>query len=336
MRGIHLSGRKAFTLVELLVVIAIIGILVSLLLPAVQSARQAARRTQCQNNLKNIALALINYESSVKVFPSAVQFDAGQAPQVSDRFRPNWVIAILPYLEEQGLYDSFDFSQPISHAVNRVARGTSIPIMLCPEDTGADSPFSGTTSGEGDNWARANYACNGVNQAIHEANDVWDDATKRGVMGVNQAVKLRQIIDGTSKTILVAEIRIGLTDKDRRGVWAMGTAGASAMFWHGYGGDCNGPNPANDSSDDVEGCSTVIRTVGLDRMRQERMTCWEPCPSYQASARSQHVPGGVHAVFVDGSVHFIGDDVNTTGPWGGCCGVWDRLIASADGTPFQL
>jgi prepilin-type processing-associated H-X9-DG protein len=265
-----------------------------------------------------------------------VQFDQGQPPQTSDQFRPNWVIMILPFIEEQGLYNSFDFSQPISHAVNSLARGTEIPVFLCPTDTGAGTPFSGTTAGEGGNWARGNYASNGVNQEINLSTQAWDDANKRGMMGVNQAVRLGQVIDGTTKTILVAEIRIGLTDKDRRGTWAMGTAGASAMFWHGFGGDCNGPNPANDSSDDIEGCSTVISQVTLPRMQQERMTCWEPCPSYQASARSQHAPGGVQVAFVDGSVHFLNDSINTTGPWGGCCGVWDRLIASADGTPFQL
>jgi type II secretory pathway pseudopilin PulG len=319
-----------------LVVIAIIGILVAMLLPAVQSAREAARRTQCQNNLKNVGLAVLNYESAYKILPAGVQFDQGQQPQVSDMFRPNWIIAVLPFLEEQGTYDTFDFSQPISHAVNRVARGAQIPVLLCPTDSGAETPFSGTTPGEGGNWARGNYAANGVNAQIDLATAAWDDATKRGVMSVNKAVELRQVIDGTTKTILVAEIRIGLTDKDRRGTWAMGTAGASAMFWHGYSGDCNGPNAANDSADDIEGCSTVISQVGLPRLRQERMTCWEPCPSYQATARSSHLPGGVYVVFLDGSVHFIDDNVNTTGPWGGCCGVWDRLIASADGTPLQL
>jgi prepilin-type N-terminal cleavage/methylation domain-containing protein/prepilin-type processing-associated H-X9-DG protein len=336
MRNTHPVRRGGFTLVELLVVIAIIGILVAMLLPAIQSARESARRTQCKNNLRNIALALINYENSHGVFPPGVQFDTVQSAPVSDTFRPNWVILILPFLEEQGLYNSFNFDEPISHPVNSIARGAQIPIMLCPSDSGAETPFAGTTPGEGGNWARGNYACNGVNQQIDQADTAWNDSTKRGMMGVNEAVKLRQVIDGTTKTILVAEIRIGLTEMDRRGVWAMGAAGASAMFWHGYGGDCNGPNPANDSSDDVEGCSTIIRTVGLDFMRKQRMTCWEPCPSYQASARSQHGPGGVQVAFVDGSVHFIDDGVNTTGPWGGCCGVWDRLIASADGTPFQL
>ena len=328
--------RKGFTLVELLVVIAIIAMLVTLLLPAVQSAREAARRTQCKNSLKNIGIALLNFESANGTLPPAAEFDERQAPQSSDLFRPNWIIRTLPFMEQQGIYDAFDLTQYISDPVNELARSSRIDVLICPTDSGSERPFMGTSAREGANWARSNYAANGVNQRIDEAERVWNDTTKRGVMGVNQAVKLRQVIDGTSKTMLVAEIRIGLTDQDRRGVWAMGTAGASSMFWHGYGGDDNGPNPANDSSDDVEGCASIIREVTLDFMRKERMTCWEPCPSYQATARSQHTPGGIQAVFLDGSVHWIDDSVNTTGPWGGCCGVWDRLLASADGTPFQL
>lgn len=330
------AKRSGFTLVELLVVIAIIAMLVTLLLPAVQSAREAARRTQCKNNLKNLGLALLNYESAIGIFPPAVQFDEGQLPQSSDLFRENWVISILPYIEEQGVYDSFDLTLPISRPENKLGRSTPLQVMLCPTDSGSERPFSGTSNTEGGSWARSNYAANGVNERIDQAHMAWSDSTKRGVMGVGQAVKLKQVIDGTSKTLAVAEIRIGLTDKDRRGTWAMGTAGASALFWHGYGGDDNGPNAANDSSDDIEGCSTVTKQMTLDTMRREKMTCWEPCPSYQATARSQHDPGGVQAVFLDGSVHWIDDAINTTGPWGGCCGVWDRLIASADGTPFQL
>ncbi len=328
------SNRLGFTLVELLVVIAIIAMLVTLLLPAVQSAREAARRTQCKNNLKNLGLALLNYESANGILPAAVQFDDGQNPASSDLFRENWVISTLPFMEEQGIYDSFDLTIPISRSENELGRSTPIPVMICPSDTGTERQFQG--AGDGRNWARGNYAANGVNVRIDEAQMGWKDATKRGLMSVNQAAKLKQVVDGTSKTMLVAEIRVGLTDKDRRGTWAMGTAGASALFWHGYGGDDNGPNAANDSSDDVEGCAEVIDEVGLETMRKQRMTCWEPCPSFQATARSQHDPGGVQAVFLDGSVHWLDDSINTTGPWGGCCGVWDRLIASADGTPFQI
>ncbi len=336
MKSTSYAKRPAFTLVELLVVIAIIAMLVTLLLPAVQSAREAARRTQCKNNLKNIGLAILNYESAVGELPAACNFDEGQLPQSSDLFRENWVISVLPFMEEQGIYDSFDLTVPISRPENLLGRSTPIPVMLCPTDSGGEIPFAGTSNTEGGSWARGNYAANGVNDRIDGAKNAWKDSTKRGVMGVDQAVKLKQVIDGTSKTLLVAEIRVGLTDRDRRGTWAMGTAGASALFWHGYGGDCNGPNAANDSSDDIEGCADVIREMSLDTMRKEKMTCWQPCPSYQATARSQHDPGGIQAVFLDGSVHWIDDSINTTGPWGGCCGVWDRLIASADGTPFAL
>lgn len=330
-----IDRKRGFTLVELLVVIAIIAMLVTMLLPAVQSAREAARKTQCSNNLKNVGLALLNYESANGDLPAAVKFDEGQLPQSSDLFRENWVILTLPFMEEQSVFDSFDLSLPISRRENQLGRSTRLDVMLCPSDSGAERPFAGTSNGEGGNWARGNYAANGVNDRIDESPRAWKDATKRGVMGFNQAVKLKQVVDGLSKTLLVAEIRIGLTDKDRRGTWAMGTAGSSAMFWHGYGGDDNGPNAANDHSDDVEGCSEVVRELGYDTLRRLKMTCWEPCASYQATARSQHV-GGVQAVFLDGSVHYLDDSINTTGPWGGCCGVWDRLIASADGTPFQF
>ena len=149
--------RRAFTLVELLVVIAIIGILVALLLPAVQAAREAARRTSCQNNLKQIGIALQNYhDSSSGAFPPGIVFDAGPTgmPFVPDRswsFRPNWIINILPYMEEQGLYDSFDLTVYISDAVNQIPRGTTVETLLCPSDADrAATKFTGQR--EGDNW----------------------------------------------------------------------------------------------------------------------------------------------------------------------------------------
>src|SRR5215212_864043 len=107
-------GYRAFTLVELLVVIAIIGILVALLLPAIQAAREAARRAQCQSNVHNAALAVLNYESTRKILPPGMTFDPSLAGGVETltHYGPNWVILILPYLEEQALYDLFDFDMP--------------------------------------------------------------------------------------------------------------------------------------------------------------------------------------------------------------------------------
>ena len=107
--------RKGFTLVELLVVIAIIGILVALLLPAVQAAREAARRMSCQNNLKQLGIALHNYHDTNKKFPAGMQF-YGPGNNSADRgknYRANWIIAILPYFEQQPLYDTLNVNFPI-------------------------------------------------------------------------------------------------------------------------------------------------------------------------------------------------------------------------------
>ena len=137
----HSSRRiPGFTLVELLVVIAIIGILVALLLPAIQAARAAARRTQCQSNIKQVGLALHNYHSANNEFPVGMQFDTTIIgtpvnPPSNFKYRPNWVMYVLPYLEEQTTYDAFhpdtwdlDKKVYVSDAVNRTVRGTTILI----------------------------------------------------------------------------------------------------------------------------------------------------------------------------------------------------------------
>jgi prepilin-type N-terminal cleavage/methylation domain-containing protein len=356
--------RRGFTLVELLVVIAIIGILVALLLPAIQSARAAARRTQCQNNIKQIGIALHNYHAANKEFPPGMQHPhlgnnpaAATSAPTNFNHRPNWIMMILPYLEEQALYDSFhpdtwDLEKIppvyVSSTINRTPRGTRIPSLLCPEDLGADTPFRGNNLNEGDNWARGNYACNGDNERTDVP--ITKDPRRIGVLRINKKTKLSQILDGTTHTILAAEVRIGLSDIDRRGVWAMGHSGSSNLTWHGWSGDANGPNAANARSDDIYGCNRLIASLGglvgdaNLLLQQERMSCWEPCPSYQAAPRSRHVPGGVHVVMCDGSVRWISDDIQTSGEFGayqiggaqGSVAVWDRLITSRDGVPVEL
>ncbi|MFW5693503.1 MAG: DUF1559 domain-containing protein, partial [Thermoguttaceae bacterium] len=126
---------QAFTLVELLVVIAIIGILIALLLPAVQSAREAARRMQCSNNLKQIGLALHNYHTAHKTLPYGANFGQGTGA--------TWAAMILPYLEQQNVYDAFDFTLPVWHEQNEQAVQSVIPAYICPSDPASSEPLQG-------------------------------------------------------------------------------------------------------------------------------------------------------------------------------------------------
>jgi prepilin-type N-terminal cleavage/methylation domain-containing protein len=220
-----------FTLVELLVVIAIIGILVALLLPAIQAAREAARRSQCQNNMKNLGLAILNFEQTKKQFPLGVQTEdhdatgslAGQLQSASDgqHLYANWAIQILPYMEEQPLYDSFllkradapGYLQTLttnnltSGAIggtgkaanaNLHGRSTELQVMLCPSDDGRGRPYDGGTARSGGLWARGNYGYNFGMGMILDFPDVWSHQKTdfdgemmlcgRGVGGVNSHV----------------------------------------------------------------------------------------------------------------------------------------------------
>jgi prepilin-type N-terminal cleavage/methylation domain-containing protein/prepilin-type processing-associated H-X9-DG protein len=366
---IRADRRRAFTLVELLVVIAIIGILVALLLPAIQAAREAARRAQCQNNLHNVGIACLNYESTKKRFPNAMTFDIAQSGSIqvaTQGFGPNWIVDILPFMEEQALHDSFDpgtFKAPYvpsmtnalagASNLNMKARGTQIASLLCPTDANNKVLFKAY----GGNWARGNYAANAGRKFIYGTyfNPVngdylpWTTKTygpptcNRGVMGPNTARTLKQITDGTSKTIMIAEIRAGATESDVRGVWAFGHAGASIVAAYGSGADDNGPNFCSPTGDDVysdtgcgasgTGCPVCPMSNPYDCMACYGCSTTPGSPSGgndQATTRSMH-SGGVYVAMVDGHVEFITDDIESSGCYGSCCTPWDYLILSADG-----
>jgi prepilin-type N-terminal cleavage/methylation domain-containing protein len=331
------ARKRGFTLVELLVVIAIIGILVALLLPAIQAAREAARRAQCQSNIKNASLAVLNYESSKKILPNGMNFDVKYTAQMHQlpQYQKNWIIDVLSYIEEQGVYDRFDFSKPINDNTaplennrNYTARGARIPVLLCPTDQNNQVLYQGAVASHGGNWGRTNYAASAGScdtypgRATGPNTPEWKDNRRRGVMGPNTAVELRRITDGTSKTIMLGEIRAGLTEKDARGVWAMGHAGASMLAGYGFEGDDNGPNVCNPAADDVY--SDICATQGV----VECMTC-DPGYFAQATVRSMHV-GGAFLAMCDGSVTFVSDDIDTSGANGPCCSPWDYMLASAD------
>ena len=357
------SPSQGFTLVELLVVIAVIALLITMLLPAVNYGREAARRVQCMNNVKQLVLGLNNYESANGVYPAGGKWFNPPGPRNREprpidyretgRIGPSWVVSILPFIEEQNLHDQFELEKPISRSgKNRRARGTRIPTMECPSDSGHHvlHHATGLYNAQGNNWARGNYAGNAMNGPLStekRTHKDWKSDDRRGVLGPNIETKLKDMLDGTSKTIIVSEVRVGLNQRDRRGVWAMSGVGSSLLFWHGWSrgsvGPANGPNDASTSSDDIPGCLAIIDEMKRDdvenpvaEMARQKMTCRfnravAAPQSGQAGSRSAH-RGGVFAGFIDGTVRFIADDIETSRR---CCSAWDRLILSRDSELVQ-
>jgi prepilin-type N-terminal cleavage/methylation domain-containing protein len=359
-------NRKAFTLVELLVVISIIGLLVVMLLPAVQSARESGRRAQCQNNLKQLGIALSAYHSTNRNFPAAmtmpVSTTSPENPTTTYKWGPNWVISILPNLDEQALYSSFNplslsninstsflpISGPDPTNQNPTARATQVKVMLCPSDihnrTAYNPPSDRAT--EGPNWARGNYGANGSIQVLGTnpngaiSND-WTMYYFRGVMGCNTAVPIDQIRDGTTCTVLLGELRSGLSPTDNRGVWAMGAVGASCLWGHGVASDQGPNNNSIPGGDRIAVGVDLSSSPGIGYLTAQRMGCVSGSANVQATARSMH-QGGVFVCFCDGSVHFLNDAIarNQSGTVSVSTlntdlQVWERLMVSSDGLPLD-
>lgn len=182
--------RRGFTLVELLVVIAIIGILVALLLPAVQAAREAARRMSCANNLTQLAIGLQNYESTYRAYPIGVQDAKGPIAQAAQGYHHNWLSQLLPYLEEGNTYRHIDFTVGVYDNKNSRVRRVPLSLVRCPSDPG---------SHQNDQLPISNYAAN------HHDLDQPIDADNNGVFLLNRSIKYEDIRDGASHTLFLGE-----------------------------------------------------------------------------------------------------------------------------------
>ncbi|MCC9602184.1 DUF1559 domain-containing protein [Stieleria sp. JC731] len=344
----HLNPRRhAFTLVELLVVIAIIGILVGLLLPAVQAAREAARRMSCSNNLRQVGLALHNYESTFKQLPPAGTRDADFSVQAR----------ILPYIEQSGLNDQLHFNVPafsgswagkLPHPKNAAAFEKSIPTYLCPSDP-ADSTTTVTVNNTTVTYGGNNYMASFGSNRDQNYDFRWKTD---GMFFEPYGVKFNHVLDGLSNTVMFSEtvrsqgadqalpagelpIRpYPLTLNGSSGVSAsMGTVPgmqASGSPWSGFvdaNGNIENPDVANFWNSFTNwrgGNSPAIRgrgmswafTGAINSMTNGYLSPNSHTPDIVThwtgyfAPRSYH-SGGAHLLFADGSVHFLSDSTDT-------------------------
>src|SRR5262245_7784139 len=189
-----INGRDAFTLVELLVVIAIIGVLIALLLPAVQAVRETARKMSCKNNLKQLGLAMHNYESAFRTLPAGYAYRA--SPQ-GNALGFSWGALSLPFLEQTAVQEEFNFSLPIYDDVNRIVRERHLPVFLCPSDA---KSIDGFVVMSDEKYAMASYVANFGPPDLDE-----NQEQRLGVFSRNSATRLADIVDGLSNTLMVGE-----------------------------------------------------------------------------------------------------------------------------------
>ena len=288
--------RKGFTLIELLVVIAIIAVLISLLLPAVQSAREAARRAQCINNLKQIALAATNYSEASNSFPSGHIYQRLENSPTSFSLGSNWSMLIMPYIDGNNASNAYNFNLSIGAGSNATAAGFGNNSFMCPSDP------SVSVTRELDNYYLAKPA--NVRQAFRSYvgnRGLWYSptytttldvcfssiqASNAGMFFEHSSVRPAAVTDGMSNTLLFSEQLHGiLSDEDQKYV-----------HWHQSGWWC-------DSFFDT---SYPINSHLKMRQRIETDLWW----ALVQAASSNH-PGGANFAFADGSVRFIKDSINT-------------------------
>lgn len=313
MTNRFVSTRKGFTLIELLVVVAIIGILVALLLPAVQSARESARRIQCTNNLKQLGLAMHNYQATNKKFPSGSRSHASHNTWT---WGYSWAVPILPYIEQQNLYDGLDMTgrhgrglkqtgliyQGYNEHNGRWLAGKGIPLYFCPSSPlpkfvmtwgtvpgreGVASPMYTAVTGAIDHHTAQNK--DGQSNQ-HRARGIQ---SRGGVLLPNRFLGFKDITDGSSNTILLGEQSDFCRDQ----------FGAPKNCRSDYGHSFTmGATPEANSDDRWFNTTTVRYKINHKSWNStgvgdEYYACNRPI-------QSAH-PGGAHLLLADGSVHFV-------------------------------
>lgn len=320
--GKKLFFRRGFTLIELLVVIAIIAVLIALLLPAVQQAREAARRSQCKNNLKQVGLALHNYHDTFSVFPMGVRRDQ-RGTEVG--YGISWWPPILPNIDQAALYNKFNFEAMNSgyggngSALNTVGQ---IPTMLCPSSTLAQpsdyqkrSTYIGIAGGAPTTAFPESRVNNShPNCCSDRGSSGAGVSAAGGILLPNTSKSMRDISDGTSNTIIVGEVGGTLVTSNTTMATAIATQHAHTISGNRIQPGGSGPH------------GWMMGTNGGGMLPNERtfnLTTVRYAPNSQNYDRtgininfgpnnpltSAHT-GGVHALFSDGHVSFLSDNIN--------------------------
>jgi prepilin-type N-terminal cleavage/methylation domain-containing protein/prepilin-type processing-associated H-X9-DG protein len=299
-----MTCRRGFTLIELLVVISIIGVLIALILPAVQMAREAARRAQCTNNLKQIGLALNNYHDAHNIFPP----NTWKVLVYPNSIRTNWTWHILPFIEREELFRAINFDVGLGSDwpwSQRTAFSTVIGAYQCPSDFGGTFRMDSNIHPSGFNeLALSNYAaCTSPDGTVVERtvgppdthNDLYgsqanlNPATRIALFNINVKRSMKSVTDGHSKTVIVSELIGG----DYRGSWSHD---AGVMYTHHM--------PPNSTTPDAQwggGCWSRPNAPC-----DARATAWG---LIDIAARSNH-RGGVNVLLGDGSVRFASNSID--------------------------
>jgi prepilin-type N-terminal cleavage/methylation domain-containing protein/prepilin-type processing-associated H-X9-DG protein len=329
--GLSPRRVRAFTLIELLVVIAIIAVLIALLLPAVQAAREAARRSQCVNNLKQLGLAMHNYHSSNDSFPMG-RTGMGFSYPVSggDPNRRTWAFNILANLEQVPLYNAINFSRTFYDWTNTTVMRAEVAAYNCPSDPGFNIVLSPSTfqtvRSNGNymvNWGNTTWYQDMTNPSYNPYVGPLPPTTGLPYLSApftaNKAISLSAIIDGTSNTLMMSEIICpeskGPTngEVDHRGdIWNDDQNCAMFMAY---------TTPNSKTIDQVPGYCVSTN------LKPSNPPCVDKLPGFNA-ARTRH-SGGVNALMCDGSVKFAKDAVNIN-IWRGLSSMNGSEVISAD------
>ncbi|MCX7396076.1 MAG: DUF1559 domain-containing protein [Planctomycetales bacterium] len=330
--------QRGFTLIELLVVIAIIAVLIALLLPAVQQAREAARRMQCRNNLKQLGLAMHNYEGTYRQFPPATMAVKGYYQGTLGEFWAWSALAMMsPFLEQTNLYNTMDLTQPLYRSggtgsygyrispQNKVAAGTLVPLFLCPSDSSKSVSSDYEVAGLGS----ANYAvCTGTGANFGSPYDT------DGIVYSASRTGPRDVTDGLSNTVAISECLLGRGSERYTGTISPNEQKFSYAYMGGPVTDagCAGASRWNDTNHKgFLWAVGEIRTTAYNHYYGPNSKQWDcigydPALAYASTgwhaARSMHT-GMVNVLLGDGSGRSISDNIDMT--------VWRNLATRGGG-----